>query len=63
MITNPFVPDDHTRVSGADIVSRKPYTQSMMPPGLINALNEDELRDLVAYILSGGDPESPMFKK
>ncbi len=63
VMTNPFVPDDHTRVSGADIVSRKPYTQSMMPPGLINALNEDELRDLVAYILSGGDPASAMFKR
>ena len=63
VMTNPFVPDDHTRVPGAEVASRKPYGQSMMPPGLINALNEDELRDLLAYILSGGNPDAPMFKK
>jgi hypothetical protein len=33
----------------------------MMPPGLINALNPDELKDLLAYILSGGNPADPMF--
>lgn len=63
VMSNPFVPDDHTRVPAADIASRQPWKQSMMPPGLINALNEDELRDFVAYILSGGNPESAMFKK
>jgi putative heme-binding domain-containing protein len=63
VMTNPFVPDDHTRVSTNDVVSRQPYKLSMMPPGLINALNEDELRDFVAYILSGGDANSPMFRK
>jgi len=34
-----------------------------MPPGLINSLNEDELRDFIAYILSGGDSASPMFRR
>ena len=63
VMTNPFVPDDHTRIPSADVAGRKPYLVSMMPPGLINSLNEDELRDLVAYILSGGNPDSPMFRK
>jgi hypothetical protein len=34
-----------------------------MPPGLINALNADELKDLVAYLLSGGNANDPMFRK
>ncbi len=63
VMTNPFVPDDHTRVPSADVVSRSVVPTSMMPPGLINALNPDELRDLVAYILSGGDSGGPMFKR
>jgi putative heme-binding domain-containing protein len=63
VMTNPFVPDDHTRIPATDVAGRKPYPVSMMPPGLINSLNEDELRDLVAYILSGGNPDSPMFRK
>ena len=34
----------------------------MMPPGLLNSLNKDELLDLFAYILSGGNPEDPRFR-
>jgi putative heme-binding domain-containing protein len=35
---------------------------TMMPPGLINTLNADELRNLMAYLQSGGNPEHPMFR-
>jgi putative heme-binding domain-containing protein len=63
VLVNPFVPDDTLKVPAADVASRRPYGVSQMPPGLINALNADELRDLTAYLLSGGDPASPMFKK
>jgi hypothetical protein len=35
----------------------------MRPAGLINSLNPDELKDLVAYLLSGGNPDDPMFAK
>jgi len=62
LMSNPFVPDDQQRVMFTDIKSRRPFPQSMMPPGLINSLNADELRDLVAYILSGGNPNDPMFR-
>jgi hypothetical protein len=34
----------------------------MMPPGLLNSLNKDELLDLFAYMLSGGDPKDSRFK-
>jgi hypothetical protein len=33
-----------------------------MPPGLINALNADELRSLIAYLQSGGDPQHAVFR-
>ena len=36
---------------------------SLMPPGLINAMNADEVADLLAYILSGGDKRGKFFKK
>jgi putative heme-binding domain-containing protein len=63
VMTNPFTPDEKTRVKAASIKSRKPYPVSMMPPGLINSLNEDELKDLLAYLLSGGNANDAMFKK
>lgn len=40
-----------------------PVPTSAMPVGTINPLNEEELRDLIAYLMSGGDPESAMFKE
>lgn len=62
VMANPFVPDDKTLVKVADVKSRKVYPISMMPPGLINGLNEQELQDLVAYLLSGGNASAASFK-
>ena len=61
VMTNPFAPDASAQVSVKDVVSRKDYGVSPMPPGLINMLNSDELLDLVAYIFSGGDPKHKAF--
>lgn len=63
VMTNPFAPDELARPEISKVRSRKPYPISMMPPGLINALNPEELKDLVAYLLSGGNPADPMFAK
>jgi putative heme-binding domain-containing protein len=63
VMTNPFAPDELARPEIAKVRARKPYAMSMMPPGLINALNPEELKDLVAYLLSGGNPQDPMFAK
>ena len=48
-------------VAKADVESVEPVEISQMPPGLINPLNADELRDLMAYMLSAGDSEHAMF--
>ena len=63
VMSNPFMPEEKTPVPLATIKARKPYNVSMMPPGLINALNPEELQDLLAYILSGGNAEDPMFRR
>ena len=63
VMTNPFAPDELLRPEISKVRSRKPYAMSMMPAGLANALNPDELKDLVAYLLSGGNPADPMFAK
>jgi putative heme-binding domain-containing protein len=58
---NPFAPQDTVAVEAKDIVSKKPYAISMMPPGLINALNQNELLDLIAYVMSGGNAQDKAF--
>jgi hypothetical protein len=49
---------DHRKVE--TIVTSK---VSMMPAALIDTLKEDEIFDLLAYILSRGNPSGPMFAK
>ena len=63
LMTNPFMPEEKTRVKTIAVKARKVYPISMMPPGLINALNPEELKDLVAYILSGGNADDARFKQ
>jgi putative heme-binding domain-containing protein len=36
---------------------------SMMPPGTIFPMNQDELKDLVAYLISSGNPKHKAFQK
>ena len=63
VMTSPLAPDLQMPVELADIKSRKPFNVSMMPPGLINTLNADELLDLVAYAMSGGRREDKAFAR
>jgi putative heme-binding domain-containing protein len=56
-----FAPNTLIPVADADITDRKTNPVSMMPAGLLNALNPDELLDLYAYILSGGNPKDSRF--
>ena len=32
-------------------------------PRLINTMSKDDVYDLLAYLISGGDPKHPAFKK
>ena len=61
--TNPAAPGEITEVRNDTIKSRKVSPTSLMPPGLINSMNADELKDLIAYLLSGGDAKNKMFKR
>jgi putative heme-binding domain-containing protein len=59
-------PEDSTKVAELkkeDVEEVKPSPVSLMPAGLLNALNDDEVLDLLAYLLSRGDQGHPMFRK
>ena len=49
--SNPFDMQQHSELPRADVKSTAPSKASPMPPALINRLNEDELKDLLAYLL------------
>ncbi|MDX1928856.1 MAG: c-type cytochrome, partial [Pirellulaceae bacterium] len=45
-----------------DVEQVSPSKVSQMPTGLIDALNEDELRHLMAYIMAAGDNRAKVYK-
>lgn len=46
----------------SDIESMMPSMVSQMPEGLVDSLNAEELRDLIAYILAAGDRGARVYK-
>ena len=55
-------PNQRIGVDRKQVVKMEPSKVSPMPEGLLNMLKPDEILDLVAYVLSGGDPKNAMFK-
>ncbi|WP_419189711.1 c-type cytochrome [Stieleria marina] len=45
-----------------DVEQIAPSKLSQMPTGLIDTLNEEELKDLIAYLLSGGNRKDKVYK-
>ena len=60
---NPFAPDFIREVPKEDVKQTKLSTVSVMPPGTINALNEEELKDLIAYLMAGGNPDHSIYQQ
>ena len=59
-------PEDATKfavIQRDDIEEMFVANQSLMPAGLLDQLNEEEVLDLLAYTLSRGKGNSPLFRK
>ncbi|NDC64541.1 MAG: heme-binding protein, partial [Planctomycetia bacterium] len=57
-------PEDATKfmeIARADVEEITASPTSLMPQGLLDQLNEAEVLDLLAYVLSRGDPRHPSF--
>ncbi|NDB74260.1 MAG: cytochrome C precursor, partial [Verrucomicrobia bacterium] len=50
------------KVAKAAIKSRKASALSLMPAGLLNALDKEQILDLLAFILAGGSADHAAFK-
>lgn len=56
-------PNQRVNVDRKEVKSIELSTVSPMPPMLLAMLKKDEILDLVAYVLSGGDKANAMFGK
>ena len=61
--TNMLDPNGQVNVNRKNIDVMKPSKLSMMPAGLLETLKDDEVLDLMAYLLSRGDRKHVMFEK
>jgi len=59
--TNALNPSQIRSVDNSLIVKSERLATSTMPPGLLNALNENEVLDLMAYLISGGDSNHALY--
>lgn len=60
---NPYAPHILKEIPKKEIVSYKLAEISVMPPATINVLNEDELKNLLAYLMAGGDEDHEVYNK
>ena len=61
IVENPVVKADPLRIKKADIEARRVSPVSIMPKGLLDKLNRDEVLDLVAYVAARGEESSALF--
>ena len=56
-------PSQQVSIDRKEVKSMELSTVSPMPPMLLSMLTQEEILDLVAYVLSGGDKENAFFQK
>ena len=59
--TDPTDPNQQVSVDRKQVTKIEPSKVSLMPPALLNILTKEEVLDLLAYVLSAGDPKNPAF--
>ena len=58
---NPFTPQAVREVLKTEVVSTKLSKVSLMLPGLLGRLNDEEIKDLIAFMVSGGNPDHEVY--
>jgi putative heme-binding domain-containing protein len=59
---NPFAPQTLREILKKDVVRTRLSDVSIMYSGVINRLNKEELKDLMAYLTAGGNKDHEVYK-
>lgn len=62
LVQSSLEPLNLTKIKKSKVASKKGSKISMMPGGLINSMNAEELKDLIAYFVSAGDRKHKVFR-
>ncbi len=61
MLDNPSLPDKPVVILVDDIEERQLSSVSIMPKGVLNKLTREEILDLLAYVIAGGNKEHKLY--
>lgn len=61
VVDNPLAPDKAVAISRSDIEEVAASDVSIMPKGVLNKLTREEIFDLLAFVIAGGDAKNPLF--
>src|SRR5437016_5733072 len=61
VIENPLAKATPLVLKKSDIADRAKAPTSIMPKGLLDKLTREEILDLIAFVASRGDPNSPLL--
>ncbi len=62
VIENPLTKAEPLILKKAEIADRVKSSTSIMPKGLLDKLTREEILDLIAYVVAGGDAKHPLFQ-
>jgi putative heme-binding domain-containing protein len=62
VIENPLAKAEPLVLKKSEIADRKKSPTSIMPKGLLDRLTHEEILDLVAYVVAGGNAKHPLFQ-
>jgi putative heme-binding domain-containing protein len=62
IVIDPLAKDQATIINQIEIEGRKQSKLSQMPLGMVDKLSREEIIDLVAYVMSKGDPKHKVFE-
>ncbi|MGO3193866.1 c-type cytochrome [Sphingobacterium sp. JB170] len=60
---NPYAPQVTIELPKKDVSEIKVSEVSIMPPGTLNSLNPQELNDIIAYLMAGGNEKADVYTK
>ena len=60
--TDMMRPNETRAIRAEEILSIEPSGISMMPPGLLSIMTDNDILDLLSYLLSSGDPKHHLFE-
>ena len=63
ILPNALKPTQIRTIRAEEISTITPLAVSSMPPDLLITLNEEEVLDLIAYIMAGGHPEHTLYQE